>query len=274
MEIAMSGAWTVNRNAVAPVHTFTAPEDGWLVNSHVVELPSELFVIDAQYTLPLAREVVLYASRLKKPITRLYVTHYHPDHLLGAAAFSAPLFALDSVAEKIAKVGDRVAREEHEKVGDDIAAVARKPDKRIAEGQETVDGVRIEHRCVKGAETDDALAIALPDAGVIIVQDLVYNRAHPFLAERHFDSWRGTLRRYRALPFESVLPGHGQPGGKTLYDAMIVYLDVAEEALRMSRAAGDFKQRLLDRFPDYGCLKVLDHQLRFLFPPVKETGHA
>lgn len=270
----MSGIWARNENAVAPVHTFTAPEDGWLVNSHVVELPSELFVVDAQYTLPLAYEVVRYASQLKKPITRLYVTHYHPDHLLGAAAFSAPFFALDSVAEKIGKAGDRVAREEHEKVGDDIPAVARKPDRRIAEGQETVDGVRIEHRSLKGAETDDALAMALPDAGVIIVQDLVYNRAHPFLAERHFDSWRRALRQHRALPYESVFPGHGQPGGKTLYDAMIVYLDVAEEALRRSRTADEFKRRLLNRFPDYGCLKVLDHQLRFLFPRIEETDHA
>jgi hypothetical protein len=55
---------------------------------------------------------------------------------------------------------------------------------------------------------------------------------------------------------------------------MIVYLDIAEEALRTSRTATVFKQRLLDRFPGYGCLKVLDHQLRFLFSPVGETGDA
>jgi glyoxylase-like metal-dependent hydrolase (beta-lactamase superfamily II) len=66
-----------------------------------VELPAELFLVDPEYTLPLAREVVRYASQLKKPITRLYVTHYHPGHLLGAATFGAPLLALDSVTEKL-----------------------------------------------------------------------------------------------------------------------------------------------------------------------------
>ena len=97
----MSGTWTVTRNEVAPIHTFTAPEDGWLVTSHLIELPSQLLVVDAQYRLSYAREVVRYAAALKKPLNRLYVTHYHPDHLLGAAAFGTPLVALESVAGKI-----------------------------------------------------------------------------------------------------------------------------------------------------------------------------
>src|ERR1700722_427390 len=69
------GGWTVTRNDVAPIHTFTSSEDGWLVNSHVIEFPSQLFVIDAQYTLPNAREVVRYARGLRKPMTRLIEGH-------------------------------------------------------------------------------------------------------------------------------------------------------------------------------------------------------
>jgi hypothetical protein len=46
-DISMPGTWTLTGNAVAPIHTFTAPEDGWLVTSHIVELPSEPFVVDA-----------------------------------------------------------------------------------------------------------------------------------------------------------------------------------------------------------------------------------
>src|ERR1700691_4302197 len=155
----MPGTWTVTRNVIAPLHTFTAPEEGWLVTSHTVELPPQLPVIDAQYTLSFAREVVRYATGLNKPLTRLYVTHYHPDHLLGSAAFDAPLYALESVAGKIDRAGDRVAREEHYKVGDDIPNVARRADCYISEGEEVLDGVRIEHRRLRGAETEDALVV-------------------------------------------------------------------------------------------------------------------
>jgi glyoxylase-like metal-dependent hydrolase (beta-lactamase superfamily II) len=270
-EISMSGHWTLTRSGVVPIHTYTASEDGWLVNSHIIELPSQLFVVDAQYTLPNAREVVRYAHELRKPLARLYVTHYHPDHVLGAAVFDAPLYALERVTEKIAAVGDRVAREEHQKVGDDVPSAMRQPDRRIAEDEEVVDGVRLQYRLLQGAETADALTIALPDAGAIIVQDLVYNRAHPFLGERRFDSWRAALHAHRTLPYDIVLPGHGRPGAKALYDKMLGYLDAAEQALAHAEGAAEFRRRMIELFPDYGGVKVLDHQLRLLF---REGAHA
>jgi glyoxylase-like metal-dependent hydrolase (beta-lactamase superfamily II) len=265
-KILMPGTWTATRTGLPTIHTFTAPEDGWLVTSHIIELPSQFLVVDAQYTLAYAREVARYAAALNKPLTRLYVTHYHPDHLLGAAVFDAPLLTLAGVAEKIAAAGDRVAREEHEKVGNDIPTKARQPDRRIEEGEEIVDGVRIEHRRLHSAETEDALIVALPDAGAIIVQDLVYDRAHLFLGERQFEGWRTALRQHRDLPYDIVLPGHGTPGDKALYDTMIDYLDFAEKALKQSTTAAEFKRRLLAHYPDYGGGNLVDHQLRFLFP--------
>jgi hypothetical protein len=49
------GGWTVTRNDVAPIHTFTAAEDDWLVNSHVIEFPSQFFVIDGPRALRIPR---------------------------------------------------------------------------------------------------------------------------------------------------------------------------------------------------------------------------
>src|ERR1700728_1843016 len=111
----MLGAITVTQADGLRIHTYTAPEEGWVVNTHVIELPTQLIVIDAQYTLTYAREVLGYAGTLGKPIARLYISHFHPDHLLGAAAFTDPIYALPEVRAKIDAVGDRVAAEEHEK---------------------------------------------------------------------------------------------------------------------------------------------------------------
>jgi hypothetical protein len=47
---------------------------------------------------------------------------------------------------------------------------------------------------------------------------------------------------------------------------MIDYLDFAEDALATTATAPEFRQQMISRYPGYGCLKVLDHQLRFLFP--------
>ena len=58
--------------------------------------------------------MVAFAGMLRKPITRLYVTH-HPGHLLGAAALKAPICTLPDVTAKIQVIGDLIGREEHAK---------------------------------------------------------------------------------------------------------------------------------------------------------------
>ena len=88
--------------------------------------------------LPYAQEVVSYAQTLKRPIKRLYVTHYHPDHLLGAVAVRAPTYALQEVKAKIEAVGDRVAGEEHEKHPDWIPSRAERRTEIVKPGSEVI----------------------------------------------------------------------------------------------------------------------------------------
>jgi hypothetical protein len=48
----------VTSGETATVRTYTAPDDGLLVTSHVIELPAQRVVVDTQYALPCAREIV------------------------------------------------------------------------------------------------------------------------------------------------------------------------------------------------------------------------
>jgi glyoxylase-like metal-dependent hydrolase (beta-lactamase superfamily II) len=262
----MLGKACITTSGGVRVHTYTAPEDGWHVNTHVIELPTQLIVIDAQYTLTYAGDVLGYAKNLGKPVTRLYVSHYHPDHLLGAVAFSVPMYALSEVELRIKAVGDRVAAEEHEKHGDVIPSRARRPDQIVKPGLETIDGIRFEFFLSQHAETENALMVGLPEQGILITQDLIYNQVHVFIGERAFESWAAALGKYRELPYGIVLPGHGAPGGPELYDAMLNYLSVAREALSQAEDAADLKGRLIAAFPEFGGRVLLDHQMRFLFP--------
>jgi hypothetical protein len=79
----MLGTITLTRRNEVPIHTYTSPEAGWLVNTHIIELPTQLLVVDAQYTLTFASEVVRYAETLEKPITR-----YRYDLSILQAEFS------------------------------------------------------------------------------------------------------------------------------------------------------------------------------------------
>jgi glyoxylase-like metal-dependent hydrolase (beta-lactamase superfamily II) len=237
-----------------------------VVNNHFIELPSQLIAIDAQYTLPYAKEALAYAATLGKPVTRLYVTHYHPDHLLGAAAFGLPIHALPEVKTKIDAVGDRVALEEHEKFPDAIPSHGEKPSILVTPGLETIDGVDIDFLHLQHAETEHALMIGFREQGILITQDLIYNGVHVFISERAFDTWSEGLGQYKAQVYEKILPGHGAPGGKELYDRMQNYLSKARGLLSQASDGDDLKARLIAAFPDFGGRTLLDHQKRFLFP--------
>jgi glyoxylase-like metal-dependent hydrolase (beta-lactamase superfamily II) len=268
------GEIALTRSGEVCFHTYTAPEDGWCVNSHIVETATGLIVIDAQYTLDYAREVVAYAATLGRPVTRLCITHYHPDHILGAAAFASPIYALSSVAEKINAVGDRVAAEEHEKLGDVVPTHAARPDHIVTPGIDMTDGVRIEFLHLEHAETENALMIGFPDHGVLITQDLIYDRVHAFVGEHAFDSWAVALQRTQALDYDTILPGHGSPGGPELYGAIQQYLDTARDSLSKSSSGSELKSRLIAAFPNHRGRIILDHQMRFLFPNLHRATTA
>lgn len=265
----MHGTIRITESGGLKIHTFTAPERGWRVNSHIIELSSQLLIVDSQYLLPYAREVMAYAGQLHKPIARLYISHYHPDHLLGAVAFSAPIYALREVIAKVQVVGNRVAREEHEKFGDDVPERAECLSHVVKPGSEEIESIPLEHIHLQHAETQDALMIGFPAHGILITQDLVYNCVHAMVGEKAFETWKDVLETKKNESYDKILPGHGAPGGKELYGQMQHYLSTACELYAQATDGEDLKNKLIQSFPRYGGIGMLDQQKRFLFPGAK-----
>jgi glyoxylase-like metal-dependent hydrolase (beta-lactamase superfamily II) len=262
----MEGTITITQRAAATIHSYTAPEPGLLVNTHLIELPNQLLAVDAQFALAYAREAVAYAATLGKPITRLYVSHAHPDHYFGAEVFGAPVYALAEVKSAIDAQGDATAAESHARFGEIVPARATKPERIVEPGEETIDGVRLVFRQLEGTEAPVLLTIALPDQGVVITQDLAFNNVHLFIGGRTLESWAAALREYRQLPYDAVLPGHGAPGDRRLYDRALEYLAVAGPALAEATTGEALKATLIRRFPDYRGRALLDIQNQYLFP--------
>jgi glyoxylase-like metal-dependent hydrolase (beta-lactamase superfamily II) len=262
----MEGTITVTERRGATIHTYIAPELGTHVNTHLIELPTQLIAVDAQFALPHAREVVDYAATLAKPITRLYITHEHPDHFLGAEVFGAPVYALAEVKRVIDAQGDAMAAQFHTRFGDIFPTHATRPEHLVEPGEETIEGVRLVFRRVEGSEANVLLTVGLPDQGVIITQDLVYNQIHPFIANRTLGMWVAAIHEYKQLPYDTVLPGHGAPGDRNLYDQVLDYLAAAEPALASATTGAELKDALLERFPEYGGAMMLDIQNTYLFP--------
>ncbi len=59
--------------------------NGYDVNSTIIAGEKELLVIDAQFSLSSAHRLTAQLLEMNKPLTTIYITHPHPDHLFGLA---------------------------------------------------------------------------------------------------------------------------------------------------------------------------------------------
>jgi hypothetical protein len=108
--------------------------------------------------------------------------------------------------------------------------------------------------------------IGLPDARVLLAQDVAYNGVHLFIGEHAFDAWESAIATLEARPYDVILPGHGLPGDRAIYDANRDYLAAARTALAGATGPEDLSRRLDAAFPAYGGMAMQGLQNYYLFP--------
>jgi glyoxylase-like metal-dependent hydrolase (beta-lactamase superfamily II) len=100
----------------------------------------------------------------------------------------------------------------------------------------------------------------------------LYNGVHMFLGEHAFDSWQAAITRLEALPYETVIPGHGLPrgdglpSGRGIYTANREYLTAAARAFAEATGPADLNRRLEAAFPSYGGTAMQGLQNFYLYP--------
>src|ERR671919_1358415 len=150
----MNGTFTTTRGAQVAIHTYTAPEFGWMATSHLVELPTQLLLVDTPLLADSARDVLAYANSLGKSIAAVYISHGHPDHFATAGIFDAPVYALPSVADAVNASGAEIRGGAYMLTGHQgIEAPAFPAIEHLADtGEQTVDGVRMSFESIADAE--------------------------------------------------------------------------------------------------------------------------
>jgi glyoxylase-like metal-dependent hydrolase (beta-lactamase superfamily II) len=152
------------------------------------------------------------------PLTTVFITHSHWDHVGGQRYFRSQNPALRFVAR--ANYADELALDAgadpamlqlffgHGFRLDDVLAF--KPDVMIAQPTEmTVGGTHFSLQPVRGGETDDALLIHMPDQGVLFTGDILmpYLGA-PFVNEGSLEGMLAGIDQVIALKPRVLLHGH------------------------------------------------------------------
>ncbi|MBK6016120.1 MBL fold metallo-hydrolase [Streptomyces sp. MBT53] len=256
----MNGTVTVLDKGTVRIHSYMSPADTFHATTQLIETPTRIIAVDAQLLPAYADEAVAYAEGLGKPLDRLIVTHAHPDHYNGAARFGVPVHALPQVREQILARGDSQLP-----TGPVIPVTDFTPDVALVPGTEVIDGVPFVFEAVSGGEAADELLVKLPEQGVLIAQDLVYNDVHLYLGNNDITGWQRAVDALAAESgYDTVLAGHGLPTGPEVYARVHRYLDDARELLGDDGQA--YKEAIVDRYPSHVGPFIIDIANRSLFP--------
>lgn len=247
------------------VYTLVAPPEMFANTSHVIELPHELIVVDGQFFAPYGQQLKMLTDSLKKPVTRFYVSHDHPDHYLGFGdAFpDVQVYALEETKQSIEKNGRETLKQRQEQFGGIIAKTVNVPAHVQKTGKEVIDGVTFIFERSLDNEDAVSLVIKLPEAKTYIAQDIVYNKIHLFISG-NLDGWRKALRKIEnEKEYKIILPGHGEPAGPSVLKEDLKYLDFVDKTLAASKSKEDYKSRIQAAYPDYGGTRLIDIYLAY-----------
>ncbi|SEK40037.1 Glyoxylase, beta-lactamase superfamily II [Chitinophaga rupis] len=247
------------------IYTLVAPPEMFANTSHVIELAHELIVVDGQFFAPYAQQLKMLTDSLKKPVTRFYISHDHPDHYLGFGdAFpDVQVYALEETKQHIEKDGREVLKQRQEQFGGIIAKTLNVPAHAQKEGKEVIDGVTFIFERSLDNEDAVSLVIKIPEVKTYIAQDIVYNKIHLFISG-NLDGWRKALRKIEhESEYKIILPGHGEPAGPSILKEDLEYLDFVDKTLAASKSKEEYKSKILAAYPDYGGEKLIDIYLAY-----------
>lgn len=190
---------------------FTRANGGAIVNCGIVDTSDGAVVIDTGSSLRYGQALRAVAERVTgKPVVRTYLTHSHPDHILGAQAFApATVATLPAIAEGIARDGDAFATNLYGLLGDwmrGTAAVA--PGVLLAGASEDIGGHAFRFVALKGHTAAD-LAILDERTGVLFAGDLVFLDRALTTPQADPPAWFGSLDTLGQVKAALVVPGHG-----------------------------------------------------------------
>lgn len=211
------------------------PERGPDGNTIIFDAPQGLVVVDTGRHAWHSDAILAYARERGRPIAAILNTHWHLDHSSGnrrlKAAFPrARIYTTSAVDRVIAPGGFLVRNMDGARemlAGGEITPVQREEvqifldtmaDSHTLRPDVVIDrsrrmrfaGRRLDVHVTDGAVTDADVWLYDRRTRIAVIGDLVTLPA-PFFETACPQRWRQALDEVSATPFETVIPGHGEP---------------------------------------------------------------
>jgi glyoxylase-like metal-dependent hydrolase (beta-lactamase superfamily II) len=207
-------------------------------------------------------------------LTDIFITHGHGDHWFAAGQLAERFGArVVASAGTIAQMHGSVASRPllwdklYQGIPPSPVTAVTVPDNRF-----TLEGHDLVIVEVGQADVEDSSVLHVPDLGVVIAGDVIYNGVHMYLAQSAvsgFGPWRNAIDKVEALRPRHIVCGHqnkqfDDDAERTIAETR-QYLDDADELLRTHSTAVDFFNAKIERYPNHLGRMVLWVSARALY---------
>ena len=268
------------------------PQDGFLPNgepkrfspmaSTLIYGREDAVLTDPGLTEDQARVLGDWVAGQGRNVTDIFITHGHGDHWFAAGLLAERFRArVVATAGTIAQMQGGVATRPMlwDKLYQGIppspvTAVTVPGDRLTLEGHDLV-MVDVGH-----ADTDDNSVLHVPDLGLVVAGDVIYNGVHMYLAQSvavgGFGPWRDAIDKVEALEPRHIVAGHQNKqlddDAKRTIEQTRQYLDDADELLRTQSTATGYFNAEIGRYPDHLGRLIMGVSARALYGVREHPG--
>lgn len=242
---------TLPPRAVLPDGSSVRPVPAWSpLSSTLIYGERDAIFVDAPHTTQAACEVADWVAASGKNMVAMYATHGHGDHWFGFAEIAkrfpdAAIWGTEgTVALAQYNATDRMDFWNSQFPGQIVDNVI--VPSVIEDYTLTLEGHQIRFVEAGDSDTQDTTFVHVPELGLVVAGDIVYNGVHLFLAggdaKRRRD-WVAAIDKIAALSPKAVIAGHKAPGsndGPRQLDETRQYLLDVEELSHTARHAKEF----------------------------------
>ncbi|WP_052441485.1 MBL fold metallo-hydrolase [Streptacidiphilus anmyonensis] len=230
------------------------------ISTTLVHGERDAVLVDPPFTVGQIEEVAAWVAASGKNLVAVVATHGHGDHWFGddefARRFDAPVVA---TAGTIAVMHGNVAARPFAwdklwpgQIPDTPVTAITVPDDTL-----TLEGHALRLVDVGHTDTERTSVLHVPDLGLVVAGDVLYNGAHMFVGESAgggLDAWRHAITTVESLAPRYIVAGHKDRERDDDATRVIAesrrYLDDVGAALATCSSATEFFHAMVDRHPD------------------------
>ncbi len=264
---------------------------GFNSNSTLIYGEHDAILIDASQIMSDSHRMAAELLKMRKRLTHVYVSHFHPDHHFGLAVikFAFPevkIVALPSAVKDIVFTSnDKVDMWAIDRFGPgEIPGTTTIP-MPLAEPKLEIEGKELLLSDGWEGDSINNSVVWIPSIGVACATDIAFHDCHLWPIESNVErriTWRKDIARLKDFGARIIIPGHcdeekvyimeevQEDASKTYTDCVdwsIQYLDNYEEIYTTSKSSEEFVKRIYDNYPDMKAEDfAIQWQARLLYP--------